>query len=736
MTSVHIAFPLFEGPTGGGNQFLKALREQFRSWNVYCETPDGADVLLFNSHHFGSLPTAVGRAFRMKRHDVGGPAVVHRVDGPITVVRGNARDYSLDRSIAIFNEQLSDATVFQSEWSRNVCHAYGVGLGRPSATIPNAPDPGLFFPSEPARTRHGEDRRCQIVASSWSANWRKGFDIYRFLDQDLDFSRFRLTFIGNSPIEFSNIEVLAPMCSRELGERLRRADMYLAASVDDPCSNALTEALHCGLPAVGRRSGGHPELIGDGGICFDGRWDVIPAIEKCAIELDRYRRRIRSASMEEIARRYLDFLQEVCAGYHADREMRRSGSGASVAIAAVRQRYGAGITRRLSRHLSIREDRFYRRIAPFRRAPWEPLDHGEWTERIAREWVAHVLDRLPLFMDCMRHRRDGTLYRYAYSGDLQEAPALAASTLAAKTRSLAGLLDDDERQRLAEHILSYRHADGTFADPWVARRGRWRRALAAIRLRGPDDAGYPRMVRAETREALEALQCLDVPVECASLGVPVAGEDLDRRVARLDWSRPSLAGAELAYLVSVGVQHTAGTGPDTDSSVTDWLRDVDLQYRRADGSWHAPGSHVSLRERLGGALEMIAALEAAGIREFARPDRVIDLCLAAPRDRHAGEYAGTLLVLHRCAGLTDHRHAEVRAFCLGRLRCARRYYWPWQGGFSYHPTGARALRHAARVSDGMAEPDLDGTALMTRSLAAVVELLGWQNDFNLARPLQ
>ena len=37
---------------------------------------------------------------------------------------------------------------------------------------------------------------------------------------------------------------------------------------DDPCSNALLEALACGLPAAYRDSGGHPELVGEGGLPF------------------------------------------------------------------------------------------------------------------------------------------------------------------------------------------------------------------------------------------------------------------------------------------------------------------------------------------------------------------------------------------------------------------------------------------------------------------------------------
>jgi len=49
---------------------------------------------------------------------------------------------------------------------------------------------------------------------------------------------------------------------------LKRHDIYVTASQNDPCSNALVEALSCGLPAVYFRDGGHPELVEFGGIGF------------------------------------------------------------------------------------------------------------------------------------------------------------------------------------------------------------------------------------------------------------------------------------------------------------------------------------------------------------------------------------------------------------------------------------------------------------------------------------
>ena len=76
-----------------------------------------------------------------------------------------------------------------------------------------------------------------------------------------------------------------------------------------PGSNALLEALACGLPAVFRRSGGHPELVGDGGVAFDEPEEVRRSARPLVRELDERRSAIRIPSLAEVADRYLEVLR-------------------------------------------------------------------------------------------------------------------------------------------------------------------------------------------------------------------------------------------------------------------------------------------------------------------------------------------------------------------------------------------------------------------------------------------
>jgi glycosyltransferase involved in cell wall biosynthesis len=148
----------------------------------------------------------------------------------------------------------------------------------------------------------------RVVASSWSSNPRKGAETLAWLDRHLDFSRFDVTFVGQISRSFERVRVVGPLDSDGVARELRAHDVYLAASFDDPCSNALLEALACGLPAAYRHSGGHPELVGDAGVAFVADDELPAALDAVAADLEMLRRRIAVPAIADVADRYLAVL--------------------------------------------------------------------------------------------------------------------------------------------------------------------------------------------------------------------------------------------------------------------------------------------------------------------------------------------------------------------------------------------------------------------------------------------
>jgi glycosyltransferase involved in cell wall biosynthesis len=305
-TRFHIIYDFREGPYGGGNQFLKALRAAARNVGVYAEREEDADFFLFNGYPFGNN-LILQQLLRIKSRFTQMP-FVYRIDGPTHLLRGRDKDF--DIVLKYIADALMDGVVFQSDWSRRK-NQETIGLRTERGTvIPNAPDAMVF-------NRTGKGVFCgsgkiRLIATSWSSNMRKGFDYYQFLDQHLDFEAFSMTFVGNTPVRFTNIKVIEPITSAELSCLLKDHDIYVTASRNDPCSNSLIEALATGLPAVVINDGGHPELIGEGGVTFNDERDMLRALEDVAQHYHKYAVSLPKFDLLDVLNRYVSFGESIC----------------------------------------------------------------------------------------------------------------------------------------------------------------------------------------------------------------------------------------------------------------------------------------------------------------------------------------------------------------------------------------------------------------------------------------
>ncbi|MBI1245719.1 MAG: glycosyltransferase [Alphaproteobacteria bacterium] len=303
--SFHVAFPVVDAPTGGGNQFLRALRAELVRRGRHTDDRRAAGVVLFNSYQ-NFLPVL---ALRRRNPDA---IFIHRVDGPMRLY--NRPDDPRDELAMRANGLVADATVFQTEWSRRANRELGWPTDRPEAVIGNAADHGMFRP----RDGRGPGVPLRIIASSWSSNPNKGFDAYAWLDSNLDPAKFAMTFVGNTPSPFTYVRATGPLDSAALARELAAHDVFLTASRKDPCSNSVIEALTVGLPVVARADGGHPELVGEGGLLFENHADVPALLAEVAARYDAFRSAIRVPTIAEIADRYETFAREMA-------DLRRAG---------------------------------------------------------------------------------------------------------------------------------------------------------------------------------------------------------------------------------------------------------------------------------------------------------------------------------------------------------------------------------------------------------------------------
>ena len=296
---IFITNKLIDGPTGGGNQFLKALKCEFIKKGLYTEDPLQADIVLFNSHQ------NLGLVHQLK--EVNRNAFfVHRLDGPMRLYNdmNDQRDYIAYQ----MNTDYADAVIFQSEWSKQANIKLGLDIsGKKDTVIHNAPDPGIFYPS----SQKQKNDKIRLIASSWSDNIKKGFLTYKYLDENLDFEKYEFFFMGRSPVGFKNIISLGSLDSHGVANELRKSDIYITASENDPCSNSLIEAMGCNLPTLALKSGGHPELVEQAGLLYNKKEEIVNKLENLCDNYMNYQSNITKRTIESATSMYIRFFGDL-----------------------------------------------------------------------------------------------------------------------------------------------------------------------------------------------------------------------------------------------------------------------------------------------------------------------------------------------------------------------------------------------------------------------------------------
>lgn len=294
----------FKPPYGGGNQFMLALKNALERMGVRVfvnKYSPAIDVHICNSLWFDE------KRFQemASRYPV---KMIHRIDGPVSLYRGT--DRSEDDRLHGFNAKYATATVYQSAYCLKKTIELGFNPVRPLVIL-NSVNDEIF--NAKGRSAFSRSRKIRLISSSWSDNPRKGGPFYRWLDGVLDWSRFEFTFVGRTKEHFQHIKHIPPQNSENLARLLRQHDIFIAPSKHEPCSNAIIEALACGLPVLYRNDGGNPELVRFGGLPFQGREDVLSQLDRIVNFYKSFQSVIFIKTITEVAGAYLKLARQIAA---------------------------------------------------------------------------------------------------------------------------------------------------------------------------------------------------------------------------------------------------------------------------------------------------------------------------------------------------------------------------------------------------------------------------------------
>jgi glycosyltransferase involved in cell wall biosynthesis len=287
-------------PAGGGHQTLRAVLGELERRGVRVELQTispSSQAVLFNSFNFDFDRLEL----LARRSD--GVRMVHRVGAVTSLYRGF--DDGTDARVGELNRRLADATIAISHATIEMYRQIGIELVAPRV-IYNGCDPRIFNPI--GRAPFSRSRKIRLIASSWSDNPNKGGPTFRWLDRNLDWDRFEFTFVGNVGESFEHISRVPPVPSRELADLLRAHDVFVTATAHDAYSNALVEALSCGLPAIYLESGGSGEAVKEAGLGFRRDDEIPELLDRLVDEYEERQAAISLPTLENVVDDYLEVL--------------------------------------------------------------------------------------------------------------------------------------------------------------------------------------------------------------------------------------------------------------------------------------------------------------------------------------------------------------------------------------------------------------------------------------------
>ena len=247
---IHINRKPVSGPWGGGNKTVQCLVENLS---------DMGHSIVFDLNHpdidtvfcFDPRPNSSGiwyQTFLDYKSRVNPKLKIIQRVGDVGT-HGKPELTSLVKS----SVEYSDYIIFPSIWAKNYIEYSGNNF----SVIRNRP---LNKFHKYKRKYKKLSKKIKIVTHHWSTNSKKGFDIYKLLNNNLKEHGIEseFTYIGRYPksLESSDIKLVDPKDSDFLSKELPNHDIYFTASLEEAGANHVLEGIASGLPVVFHNGGG------------------------------------------------------------------------------------------------------------------------------------------------------------------------------------------------------------------------------------------------------------------------------------------------------------------------------------------------------------------------------------------------------------------------------------------------------------------------------------------------
>lgn len=242
---------IINGPWGGGNNFVKSLHQTLvqNGHEVLSTLEPNIDLIVMSDPRYDELGISINEIISYKKYNKN-VKILHRINE--CDARKNTTDID---QLLLASNAYADETVFISDWLKN--YFIDKGFKNKYHTVYNGCNTDFFYPNI---NKKKLEKPYKIVTHHWSDNWMKGFDIYKKLDEICvkNSNNFEFTYIGRYAKEYTPVvtKVISPLFEKDLGNELRKHDIYITASRYEPCGMHHIEGASSGLPILYHSEGG------------------------------------------------------------------------------------------------------------------------------------------------------------------------------------------------------------------------------------------------------------------------------------------------------------------------------------------------------------------------------------------------------------------------------------------------------------------------------------------------
>ena len=280
--NISINYKAIQAPYGGGNQFVINFYNYLKKeHNVFFDLrSDKLDfILVVETRDTHNTTYTMRDIFKYLKFKNPTTLVVHRINE----CDERKKTFLMNFRLRLAN-YLADHTVVISKYLKTL-NVFFNNKKKYITLISNGSNPKIFRYKKKT-IKKISTLPIKIVTHHWSPNYRKGHDIYQFIDNLITKQKWKnkikFTYIGNYPknLKYYNTSFVKPLHGKKLALELLKHDIYINASINEPGGQSHIEAAMCGLPILYRNSGGIIDTSKNYGVSFNNQEDLERSLKK------------------------------------------------------------------------------------------------------------------------------------------------------------------------------------------------------------------------------------------------------------------------------------------------------------------------------------------------------------------------------------------------------------------------------------------------------------------------